>query len=72
MQRSYFGQLAEEAGLEQIPNVFYDMYADSYKKRIGDPTNYRQEVYQILDDQTFEKSTETIDVWAVHTIFDEK
>lgn len=54
-QKDYYQQLAETAGIENLPDVLAAMHLDSRQTMARDPTQYRKYRYTIIDDKTFKK-----------------
>ncbi|XP_053674895.1 senecionine N-oxygenase-like [Anopheles nili] len=56
-QRTYYRSLAERAKIEPIPEVMTNIHIDSSIRKKEDLQNYRDDVYRILDDETFVRQT---------------
>lgn len=54
-QKEYFKQLADAAGVENIPDVMADMHFDSRSTMARAPSQFRKYKYTIIDDKTFTK-----------------
>lgn len=54
-QADYYQQLAETAGVENIPDVLPKMHFDSRQTMIREPSQFRKYKYIIVDEKTFRK-----------------
>lgn len=54
-QKEYQTQLAQLAGVKDIPHVFYDMFFDIVDGLINNPIGFRKYKYTIIDDNTYVK-----------------
>lgn len=54
-QGEYYQSLAHRAQIEPIPKVMTDMHIDSGRRKKEDLQNYRNDVYRIVDENTFVK-----------------
>uniref|UniRef100_A0A182J3T6 Flavin-containing monooxygenase n=1 Tax=Anopheles atroparvus TaxID=41427 RepID=A0A182J3T6_ANOAO len=54
-QRSYYKSLAERAQITPIPEVMTDIHIDSGQRKKDDLQHYRNDVYRIVDGNTFVK-----------------
>lgn len=54
-QKQYYKDLAETAGIENIPDVLADIHIDSDKDLDNIPSQFRKYKYTIIDDQHFNK-----------------
>lgn len=57
LQRQYFNDLSQIANIENVREIFLQIYEDSAKRRTEHPKNYRNDVYTIIDDEHFERIT---------------
>lgn len=57
LQREYFNDLSKTANIENVRDIFLQIYEDSAKRRTERPQNYRNDVYTIIDDEHFERHT---------------
>ncbi|XP_046959453.1 senecionine N-oxygenase isoform X1 [Vanessa cardui] len=53
-QEKYYASLAKEAGTESIPSVITKIREESSLRFLHNLQNYRQDVYKIIDDDTYE------------------
>ncbi|XP_047529489.1 senecionine N-oxygenase isoform X1 [Vanessa atalanta] len=53
-QEKYYASLATEAGTESIPSVITKIREESSLRFLHNLQNYRQDVYKIIDDDTYE------------------
>lgn len=62
-QLEYINDLSITANIENVRKVFIQIYEDCSARRAADPLNYRNDVYEIIDDEHFERNTiQTTDV----------
>ncbi|XP_041783930.1 senecionine N-oxygenase-like [Anopheles merus] len=54
-QGEYYQSLAHRAQIETIPKVMTDMHIDSGRRKKEDLQNYRNDIYRIVDENTFVK-----------------
>uniref|UniRef100_A0A182NVD0 Flavin-containing monooxygenase n=1 Tax=Anopheles dirus TaxID=7168 RepID=A0A182NVD0_9DIPT len=54
-QGQYYDALAKRAQIAPIPKVMTDVHIDSGKRKKEDLQNYRNDVYRIVDEQTYVK-----------------
>lgn len=54
-QKEYYQQLAETAGVENVPDVLADMHFDSRAAMVRAPSQFRKYKYIIVDEKTFRK-----------------
>lgn len=57
LQREYFTDLSTTANIEKVREVFLKIYDDTSMRRNADPKNYRNDVYTIIDDDHFIRTT---------------
>lgn len=57
LQREYFNDLSQTANIENVREIYLKIYDDSSIRRAEDPINYRNDVYTIIDEQQFERSS---------------
>lgn len=57
LQREYFNDLSTTANIENVREVFLKIYEDTSMRRSENPKTYRNDVYTIIDDDHFIRST---------------
>lgn len=57
LHREYFTDLATTANIEQVREVFLLIFDDCAMRRSENPQTYRNDVYTIIDDLHFERTT---------------
>lgn len=57
LQRQYFSDLSQTANIENVREIFLRIFEDSHIRRSEHPKNYRNDVYRIIDDENFERTT---------------
>lgn len=57
LQREYFNDLSTTANIENVREVFLKIYEDSSIRRGENPKTYRNDVYTIIDDEHFTRTT---------------
>lgn len=55
LQGEYYESLAEAGRLPRIPAVMAKLHNDSSQRFLDDLVNYRNDVYKIIDDDTYVK-----------------
>lgn len=69
LQRQYFNDLSATANIENVREIFLRIYEDSGARRSDDPVNYRLDVYNIIDEERFERTSLTSHSnWRAHFI----
>lgn len=56
-QREYFNDLSKTANIENVREIFLRIFEDCHDRRSEDPINYRNDVYTIIDEHHFERSS---------------
>lgn len=57
LQREYYTDLATTANMDNVREIFLLIYDDCAIRRSEHPKNYRNDVYTIIDDLHFERTT---------------
>lgn len=57
LQREYFNDLSTTANIENVREVFLNIYDDTTIRRGENPKTYRNDVYTIIDDNQFTRTT---------------
>lgn len=55
LQREYYEDLAITANIERVRDVYLNMSYDCFERRLRNPAKYRDDVYNIIDDEKFER-----------------
>lgn len=54
VQERYYASLASEAGTKNLPSVISKIREESSIRFLHNLQNYRQDIYKIIDDDTYE------------------
>lgn len=59
LRQEYFSELSTIANIENVPEILMKIYEDGQMRRSIDPKGYRNDVYTIIDDEHFQRTTLT-------------
>lgn len=71
VQRDYYNQLAIEADVENVRDIIIRIYEDCWARKMEMPNTYRHDVYHIIDDEHFTKSSTILDWEFTRISFDQ-
>lgn len=54
-QRDYFAQLATEGQIENVPEIYTNIFAEGIRRMANYPDIFRDDKYRIIDEMNFER-----------------